>query len=50
MLELWIFLNRISKQGIRGIRDFFDTALIWLSHQTPDLIPEPVHSVFAFGI
>jgi len=31
MLELWIFLNRLSKQGIRTIRDFFNTSLIWLS-------------------
>ncbi|MCW3132901.1 MAG: hypothetical protein N2V78_00990 [Methanophagales archaeon] len=31
MLELWIFLNRLSKQGIRTIRDFFNASLIWLS-------------------
>jgi len=31
MLELWIFLNRLSKQGIRTIRGFFNTSLIWLS-------------------
>jgi hypothetical protein len=31
MLELWIFLNRLSKQGIRSIRGFFNTSLIWLS-------------------
>jgi hypothetical protein len=30
MLELWIFLNRLSKQGIRTIRSFFNTALLWL--------------------
>ena len=28
MLELWIFVNRLSKQGIRTIRDFFNTSLI----------------------
>jgi hypothetical protein len=31
MLELWIFLNLLCKQGIRGILDFFNTALILLS-------------------
>jgi hypothetical protein len=31
MLELWIFLNRLNKQGIRSIRGFFNTSLIWLS-------------------
>jgi hypothetical protein len=30
MLELWIFLNRLSKQGIRTIRSFFSTTLLWL--------------------
>jgi uncharacterized protein with GYD domain len=31
MLELWIFLNRLSKQGIRTIRLFFNTARLRLS-------------------
>ncbi len=33
MLELWIFLNRLSKQGIRTIRDFLkiEEALDFLS-------------------
>ncbi|NQE06452.1 hypothetical protein C5S32_11335 [ANME-1 cluster archaeon GoMg1] len=31
MLELWIFLNRLSKQGIRTIRVFFNTARLRLS-------------------
>ena len=30
-LELWIFLNRLNKPGIRTVRDFFNTSLIWLS-------------------
>jgi len=30
MMELWIFLNRLSKQGIRSIRGFFNTSRIWL--------------------
>jgi hypothetical protein len=28
MMELWIFLNRLSKQGIRLIRGFFNASLI----------------------
>ena len=28
MMELWIFLNRLSKQGIRSIRGFFNASLI----------------------
>ena len=31
MMELWIFLNRLSKKGIRSIRGFFNASLIWLS-------------------
>ena len=31
MLELWIFLNRISKEGIMTIRSFFNATLAWLS-------------------
>jgi len=31
LMELWIFLNRLSKQGIRSIRGFFNASLIWLS-------------------
>jgi hypothetical protein len=31
MIELWIFLNRLSKQNITSIRGFFNTSLIWLS-------------------
>ena len=31
MIELWIFLNMLSKQGIRSIRGFFNTSHIWLS-------------------
>jgi|GEM_PF-996224 len=31
LLELWIFLNRLSKQGIRTIWDFFNTARLRLS-------------------
>lgn len=31
MLELWIFLCRLRKQGIRTIQDFFKTVILWLT-------------------
>ena len=31
LLELWFFLNRLRKRGIKGSRDFFNTARFWLS-------------------
>lgn len=31
MLELWIFLNRVSKQGIRTIPGFLKASFIWLN-------------------
>lgn len=31
LLELWIFLNRLRKQEIRGTRNFFNAARPWLS-------------------